>query len=83
MDCELKRIYLPYICLILFSLRYIASFTQNFPATDTYCKINQMKFSHADMLVSIHTLLTALDGNGEDGVRTGAMFIHVCGTNRP
>ena len=54
-----------------------------YQAADTYCKINQMKFSHADMLVSIHTLLTALDGDGEDSVRTGAVFIHVCGTNRP
>lgn len=49
----------------------------------TYCKINQMKFSHAHMLVSIHTLLTALDGDGEDCVRSGAVFIHVCGTDRP
>lgn len=45
----------------------------------TYCEINQMKFSHAHVLVSIHTFLAAFDGDGEDGVRAGAVFIHVCG----
>lgn len=48
----------------------------------TYRQINQMKFSHAHMLISIYTLLTALDGDGENSMRTGAMFIHVGGTNR-
>ena len=42
-----------------------------------------MEFAHAHMLVSIHTFLTALDGDGEDSVRTGAVFIHICGTDRP
>lgn len=52
-------------------------------AAYTYREIDQMKLSHADMLVSIHTLLTALDGDGEDSVRPGAVFIHVCCSNRP
>lgn len=49
---------------------------------DTYSKINQVKLPHAHNLVSIHALLTALNGDGEDCVRTGAVFIHVGGTNR-
>lgn len=60
-----------------------ASFPQKyliFP--DTYSKINQVKLSHAHNLVSIHTLLTAFNGDGEDCVRTRAVFIHVGGTNR-
>lgn len=45
--------------------------------------INQMKLSHAHMLISINALLTALNSDGEDGMRTGAVFIHICGANRP
>ncbi|TNN63853.1 hypothetical protein EYF80_025912 [Liparis tanakae] len=41
---------------------------QREPWSHTYCKINQMKLSHAHMLVSIHTLLTALNGDGEDSL---------------
>lgn len=50
--------------------------------SDTYSKIHQVKLSHAHNLVSIHALLTAFNGDGEDRVRTGAVFIHVGGTNR-
>lgn len=42
-----------------------------------------MKFSHAHMLVAVYALLAALDGDGEDSMGARAMFIHVCGSNRP
>ena len=59
------------------------NFAEKFLTADTYGKVNQMKLSHANMLVSINALLTALNGDGEDSMRTGAVFIHVCGTDRP
>ena len=52
------------------------------PGWSTYSKINEVQFAHAHMHVSINPLLTALDSDSEDGVRTRAVFIHVCGTNR-
>lgn len=42
-----------------------------------------MKLPHLHKLVSIHARLTAFNGDGEDGVRARAVFIHVCGANRP
>lgn len=51
-------------------------------AVPTYSKIDKVKFAHAHMHVSIHPLLTALNSDSEDGVRTRAVLIHVCGTNR-
>lgn len=50
-------------------------------ADPTYSKIDQVQLAHAHMHVSINPLLAALDGDGEDGVRTGTVLIHVCGTN--
>lgn len=41
-----------------------------------------MKFAHAHMLVSVHTFLAALNSDGEDGMWTWAVFVHVGGTNR-
>lgn len=45
--------------------------------TSAYREIHQVQFAHADMLVAVHTLLAALDGDGEDGVGAGAVLIHV------
>ena len=80
MDCGRKGMYHSFICMISFTKHQDI---QIFLVPDTYCKIDQMKFSHAHMLVSIHTFLTALDGDGEDSMRTGTVFIHVGGTDRP
>ena len=52
------------------------------PAGPTYSKINEMQFAHAHVHVSINPLLTALNSDSEDGVRTRAVLIHVRGTNR-
>lgn len=49
---------------------------------NTYCQIDQMKLPHAHMLVTVYTLLTALDGDGEDSMRSRAVLVHVCSPNR-
>lgn len=49
----------------------------------TYREVHQVEFAHTDMLVAIHALLTALDGDGEDGVGAGAVLIHVGRPHRP
>lgn len=51
-------------------------------AGPTYSKIHKVQFAHAHMHVSINSLLTALNGDSEDGVWARAVLIHVCGTNR-
>lgn len=42
-----------------------------------------MKLSHAHMLVTIYTLLTALNSDGEDSMRAGAVLIHVRSADGP
>lgn len=51
-------------------------------AGSTHSKIHEVQFAHAHVHVPINSLLTALDGDGEDGVRARAVLVHVCGTNR-
>lgn len=51
-------------------------------AGPTYSKVDQVKLAHAHVHVPVHPLLTALDGDSEDGVGTRAVLVHVCGTNR-
>lgn len=52
------------------------------PPGPTYSKIHKVQLAHAHVHVSIHPFLTALNGDSEDGVRTRAVLVHVCGTNR-
>lgn len=48
----------------------------------THSKVNEVQLAHAHMHVPIYSLLTALNGDSEDGMRARAVLIHVCGTNR-
>ena len=56
--------------------------TTHYPAGPTYSEVNEMQLAHAHVHVPINPLLTALNSDSEDGVRTGAVLIHVRGTNR-
>lgn len=51
-------------------------------AGPTHSKINEVQLAHAHVHVAIYALLTALNGDSEDGVRARAVLVHVCGTNR-
>lgn len=48
----------------------------------THSKVNEVQLAHAHVHVPIYSLLTALNGDSEDGVRARAVLVHVCGTNR-
>ena len=47
----------------------------------THGQVNQMEFPHSHVLVPVHTFLAALDGDGEYGVGTRAVLVHVGGTH--
>jgi hypothetical protein len=48
----------------------------------THGQVDQMEFPHPHVLVPVHTFLAALDGDGEYGVGTRAVLVHVGGTHR-
>lgn len=53
-----------------------------FQARSAHRKVHQVQFAHAHMLVSVDALLAALDGDGEDGVRPGAVLVHIGSADR-
>ena len=48
----------------------------------THSKVDQVQFSHSDVLFLVRPPVTALDGYGEDDVRARGVLIHVGGCKR-
>ena len=50
--------------------------------TTTHSQVHQVQLAHPDVLLAVRALLTALDGDGEDGVRARRVLVHVGGPHR-
>ena len=61
------------------SIQHSREFTQCVP----HSQIHQMQLPHFDVLFVVFAPFAAFHSDGEDGVRSRRMLIHVCHTDLP